>query len=94
MPGVPHEMMGIMDKDVLPALTKRVQQEVIIHSNMLTAGLGESFIAERIAGIESSLPDNIRLAYLPGNWIVKLRLTGKGNDKQSLTEEIKSSRYR
>jgi nicotinamide-nucleotide amidase len=85
MPGVPHEMMAIMESGVLPALEKRIPKEEIVHRNILTAGLGESFLAARIEAIEKALPPNIKLAYLPGNWMVKLRLTGKGKDAKALT---------
>lgn len=90
MPGVPHEMMTMMEKDVLPELAKKIQAEVIIHKNIITVGIGESFLAERIAAIENTLPPHIKLAYLPSNWLVKLRLTGKGANEQKLLTEIEN----
>ncbi|HTN47068.1 MAG TPA: CinA family nicotinamide mononucleotide deamidase-related protein [Flavipsychrobacter sp.] len=88
MPGVPHEMMGMMEKDVLPALQSRVTTDTILHRNILTAGIGESFLAEKIIAVENALPDYIKLAYLPSNWTVKLRLTAKGKNELQLTQEI------
>lgn len=88
MPGVPHEMMGIMEDEVIPELQRRFASDAIEHRSIMTAGQGESFIAERIKDIESTLPSYIRLAYLPGAWMVKLRLTGRANDKQRLIKEL------
>jgi nicotinamide-nucleotide amidase len=65
MPGVPHEMKGMMVQDVLPSLQEIFKLPPIIHRTLLTAGIGESFLAERIADFEAQLPTNIKLAYLP-----------------------------
>jgi len=89
MPGVPHEMMGIMEDGVIPEIQKRFASDALVHVSILTAGQGESFIAERIQDLEEALPSHIRLAYLPGPWMVKLRLTGRAVDKQTLTKELK-----
>jgi nicotinamide-nucleotide amidase len=86
MPGVPHEMKGMMIADVLPKLRARFQLLPIVHRTLLTAGIGESFLAERITEFESSLPGNIKLAYLPNYGMVKLRLTATGNDAKTLAE--------
>lgn len=88
MPGVPHEMMGIMNDWVLPDFTERYTSDALLHRSIITAGQGESFIAERIQDIEERLPAHIKLAYLPGAWMVKLRLTGRGANKELLTEEL------
>jgi nicotinamide-nucleotide amidase len=86
MPGVPHEMKGMMLNDVLPALQQRFQLSPIVHRTLLTAGVGESFLAERIKDFESSLPSNIKLAYLPNYGMVKLRLSATGNDAKTIAE--------
>lgn len=75
MPGVPHEMKGMMLDNVIPSLQERFQIAPIAHRTLLTAGLGESFLAERIQDFEKALPDFIKLAYLPNYGMVKLRLT-------------------
>ena len=79
MPGVPHEMKGMMQDDVLPILAREFHSQAIAHRTLLTAGIGESFLAEKIKHFESSLPDWIRLAYLPNNSLVRLRLTASGD---------------
>jgi nicotinamide-nucleotide amidase len=88
LPGVPHEMKWLMQEKVLPLLSEKFSGGVVVHRTLLTAGLGESFLAEMIQDIELSLPAHIKLAYLPNYGMVRLRLSGWGNDTQSLTEEI------
>ena len=83
MPGVPHEMKGLMTRDVIPALQERFRLPPIVHRTLLTAGIGESFLAERISEFENSLPENIKLAYLPNYGMVRLRLTARGNDPKT-----------
>lgn len=80
MPGVPYEMTGMMARDVLPMLRDRFEPPVIVHRTVLTTGLGESQLAERIAGWEDALAiDGIKLAYLPSPGLVKLRLSAYAN---------------
>ncbi|UEG51990.1 competence/damage-inducible protein A [Mucilaginibacter daejeonensis] len=88
MPGVPHEMMYMMEDQVIPKLKEAYALPHIIHQTLLTVGEGESFLAERIADIESALPAHIKLAYLPKLGQVRLRLSGYGNDEQLLQQEI------
>ncbi|MEO9022072.1 MAG: competence/damage-inducible protein A [Ginsengibacter sp.] len=91
MPGVPYEMQGIME-DVLRDLVNRFQLPEIIHRTILTAGIGESAIAEIIAGFEKQLPKDIRLAYLPNYGMVRLRLTTSGFDKNA-TEKMMDDQF-
>lgn len=88
MPGVPFEMMAIMEDEVLPYLKANTVSDVFIHRSVVTAGEGESFIAERIIDLEAALPLHIRLAYLPTFGVVKLRLSGTGNDEPTLIAEL------
>ena len=88
MPGVPHEMKGMMTDEVIPYLQKKFQLPFITHRTILTAGVGESFLADHIQAFESALPATIRLAYLPNYGMVRLRLTGIGNDRSLIQPEI------
>lgn len=88
MPGVPHEMEGLMEAEVLPRLAARFSLPVILHRTLVTMGLGESQVAERLAAFEQSLPANIRLAYLPGNGMLKLRLTARDEVQQRTAGEL------
>lgn len=88
LPGVPYEMKGIFTDHVLPLLQKAFQLPFIIHRTLLTAGAGESFIAERIQVWEAKLPEHIKLAYLPNYGLVRLRLTAHGTEKESLEKDV------
>ena len=84
LPGVPHEMKWLTDYQVITILQKDFNPDNIAHKTLLTAGLGESFLAELIAPFENALPSSIKLAYLPNFGMVRLRLTGTGKDKNAL----------
>jgi nicotinamide-nucleotide amidase len=88
MPGVPFEMMYMMEEEVLPKIRSTVKLPVIVHKNILTVGEGESFLAERIADIENDLPPYIKLAYLPKLGQVRLRLSAFGADQESLQKQV------
>ena len=75
MPGVPFEMKGMMADYVIPALTKKFEVSPVEHRTLLTAGIGESFLAELLNDFEASLINGIKLAYLPNYGMVRLRLT-------------------
>src|ERR1700748_3672306 len=89
MPGVPHEMMYMMEESVLPKLKSSLKLPFIIHKTILTVGEGESFLAERIADIEDSLPPYVKLAYLPKLGQVRVRLSAYGGNEALLKEKIK-----
>jgi nicotinamide-nucleotide amidase len=91
MPGVPYEMQGIME-DVISYLEKKFELPSIIHKTILTAGIGESSLAEIIKDFEEQLPKEISLAYLPTYGMVRLRLTTSGFDKIK-TEKVISDQF-
>lgn len=88
MPGVPFEMKSLMTDEVLPLLSKREGLPFIYHRTILTAGQGESTIANRIEQWENELPASIRLAYLPSLGSVRLRLSSVGLDRERVTREL------
>jgi nicotinamide-nucleotide amidase len=88
MPGVPHEMKKMMTERVIPKLKEKFHTPNIYHKVIRTIGIGESFLAEKIAPWENSLPQHIKLAYLPSLGEVKLRLTGFSNSSSQLESEI------
>lgn len=91
MPGVPYEMKEIMNQHVIPRLKEKFDLDVIVHHTILTQGIGESFLAEKIKIWENKLrADNLSLAYLPSPGMVRLRITGKGNDEKLIQEKIKN----
>lgn len=88
MPGVPYEMEYLMENDVIPQLKRFFPGLPIAHRTILTAGEGESRIAEQLQDLEDELPPHIKLAYLPNLGQVRLRLTGSQPDEEALGREL------
>lgn len=87
MPGVPYEMKNFMKEDVIPRLKEKGVISTILHHTILTAGTGETVLADKIRDLEDDLPDYISLAYLPSLGTVKVRITGRG-ESEDLENEI------
>ncbi|HNX86560.1 MAG TPA: CinA family nicotinamide mononucleotide deamidase-related protein, partial [Bacteroidales bacterium] len=88
MPGVPFEMKELMVKEVIPRLKNHFNPPFLYHKTLLTQGIGESFLAEQIARWEENLPENIRLAYLPQPGLVRLRLSGSGDNETTVRRQV------
>jgi len=88
LPGVPYEMKTIVERDLLPRLKTLNGGQIIIHKTVMTHGLGESFLSERIASWEDALPSNFKLAYLPKPGILRLRLSAFGTAENALNTEM------
>ncbi len=88
MPGVPFEMKGMISNHVIPKLQKLYELPIVTHKIIKTIGIGESWLAEKIAPWEKNLPDRIKLAYLPSLGQVKLRLTSSGKENSALMAAI------
>jgi nicotinamide-nucleotide amidase len=90
LPGVPFEMRHLIDDSVVPMLQERFELKSIVHRTMITSGIPESLLAERIAQWEDNLPQVLHLAYLPAPNIVRLRLSAYEVEEQSTKELIDS----
>lgn len=88
LPGVPHEMKWLITEQVIPKIKSHFKTSSIAHRTLLTAGIGESFLAELIKDFENSLPSEVKLAYLPNYGMVRLRLTSTGNDELALNQQL------
>ena len=83
LPGVPYEMMGIMEDGLLERIRNQFNPPAILHRTVLTQGVGESFLAEKISAWESRLrEDGLSLAYLPSPGMVKLRISAYGIERE------------
>lgn len=90
MPGVPREMKGIFTNYVRPRIEKINQQQAKYHSTISTVGIGETTIEKLIDTISDRFPQNISIAYLPGVKSVRIRVSGYGNDQESLEKEVEN----
>ena len=88
LPGVPYEMKALIKDEVIPSLRSKYKFPYIKHKTLLTYGIGESALADRIEAWEDNLPDFIKLAYLPSLGRVRLRLSGKSVNKETLENEL------
>ena len=88
LPGVPFEMQHLIDEEVMPRLQRHFDLREIVHRTMITFGIAESLLAERIASWEESLPDYLHLAYLPAANVVRLRLSAYEVEGAKVREEI------
>jgi nicotinamide-nucleotide amidase len=90
LPGVPYELKDIYYQSLLPELHKVITGNVIVHRTIMTQGIPESILSEKIKDWEESLPDNIKLAYLPRPGIVRLRLSAIGSSASELNAILES----
>jgi nicotinamide-nucleotide amidase len=88
LPGVPFEMKYLMEFEIIPYLRANFQASTIFHRTVLTQGIPESMLAEKISGWEDHLPDYIRLAYLPSPQGVRLRLSARGREQAEMEKEV------
>lgn len=88
LPGVPFEMEHLMQEEVMPRLKAHFDLKQICHRTLITAGLAESMLAERIEAWESALPPYLKLAYLPNPGMVRLRLSAYEVEGEAVREEI------
>jgi len=88
LPGVPFEMKYLMEAEVIPRLTKKVQDKAILRKLFLTNGISESYLQDILRDWESTLDQNTQLAYLPEPGIVKLRISITGDDQKTVSEQL------
>ena len=90
MPGVPFEMKALVKDEVLPRLRKHFALDANVHHTIITFGLAESILADKIASWEEALPPYLHLAYLPSALCIRLRLSAYEIDRQKAEQEIES----
>lgn len=88
MPGVPHEMKFMMEGNVIPRIKREFKLPIIYHKIVRLAGIGESWLAEKIEDWENNLPPQVKLAYLPTFGDLKLRLTSVGTDLDEIKKQV------
>lgn len=92
MPGVPYEMRYLVEHEVLPRVrdlgNREVGREILRSITILTAGAGESTLAELIEEIEDNLPTHVTIAYLPNLGTVRLRISARGVNEENLQADL------
>lgn len=95
LPGVPFEAAGAM-KDIISDIRSAYSLSEIHHKTIMTYGIAESALSEKIAGWESALPSYVRLAYLPDplkGVTLRLSVYGASDDAETVfiteTEKLK-----
>ena len=80
LPGVPFEMKHIFEHEALPLIAQQFKMPAFVHRTLVSFNVPESLLAKQIEDIEDSLPQQIKLAYLPSLNTVRLRLSGSALD--------------
>lgn len=90
LPGVPFEMKDLIVAKVLPFIKANYKTTTLVHKTVLTYGLPESELVEKIIDWESSLPKNVGLAYLPSPGRVRIRISMMGGVEEEMLNEIEN----
>ena len=95
LPGVPREMRGMLADTLLPLIRERIgdDRRVVRSRTLRTTGLGESFIADRVASLEGGVGD-VDLAYLPNAEGTDLRVTVRGVPPEDATRRLAAAAER
>lgn len=88
MPGVPYELMDIFNHSLKKLIIKRIKGSTLLHRTLMTQGVPESVLSDRLKDWEAALPVNVKLAYLPRPGIVRLRLTATGDNISQIKETL------
>ncbi|MFC2111359.1 competence/damage-inducible protein A [Bacteroidota bacterium] len=88
LPGVPYEMKQMIGEEIIPKLVKKNPLISVVHKTVLTQGVGESFLSDKIISWESNLPEEVKIAYLPSPGLVRIRLTAIGEKKETLKSKL------
>jgi len=88
MPGVPQEMKTNMSEEILPRLCSKFKMGAIVHKTYTVKNYPEAALAIALTDWENQLPESIKLAYLPKSGIIRLRLTGRGNNEEEIKEIV------
>lgn len=89
MPGVPYEMEGMMNSSVIPRLKEMTEdlKGTIKRLMLNTTGIPESHLYERLGDLDKIL-GRAKLAFLPNQYGVKLRITVKGDDEETVNSKL------
>jgi nicotinamide-nucleotide amidase len=89
MPGVPAEMRQLMDHSIIPEVNSLWNQSFYISEHILTQGIPEAHLAEKLKSFEQKLPQSFRLAYLPAEGLVRLRLSARAEKRELIEDQFR-----
>lgn len=89
MPGVPQEMKGMMENFVIPKLFEIMENKsiVILKKNLLSTGIPESNLFLALGNLDELLEGG-KLAFLPNQFGVKMRITVTSHSKNEAEEKL------
>lgn len=95
LPGVPRELRGMLADTLLPLIRERsgAARHVVRSRTLRTTGVGESFIADRVATLPDGVGD-VDVAYLPNAEGTDLRLTVRGAAPEDADRRLADSAAR
>jgi nicotinamide-nucleotide amidase len=88
LPGIPQEMNGIFESAVEPRLKAEEDVHAVAHRTLVTSGIGESALQERLGDLSDLLGEELGLAYLPSTSGVRLRLTATNGDTAAAQTQL------
>ncbi|NNF04619.1 MAG: competence/damage-inducible protein A, partial [Rhodothermales bacterium] len=88
LPGVPHEMKEFMRSAVMPRIEDMLQDGVVRRKTILSAGLVESELKDRLEGVEDRLSGQLSLAFLPNVSGVRMRITAHAESDDEAVKHI------
>jgi nicotinamide-nucleotide amidase len=91
MPGVQFEMQEMMKNSIIPELKEKFVNDSYLNKIIITQGIPEAYLADKLKDWQNSLPENLSIAYLPIPGVVKLRISSKGKNVQGIEKEIDKS---
>lgn len=85
MPGVPYEMMWVMENGLLDRLAP--VSTGVTHHTLYVTGIPESSLAIHLESWEEALPNGMKLAYLPKDGTIRLRLSAYDCDSTEVERQ-------
>ncbi|MGD1006026.1 MAG: competence/damage-inducible protein A [Ignavibacteriaceae bacterium] len=89
MPGVPFEMKTMMNNYIITRLQEKIinKDSFVKRGNLLTTGIPESMLFERLGNLKELL-GGAKLAFLPSQFGVKLRVTVNEKNEELATNKL------
>ena len=102
LPGVPHEMMQLTRKSLMPYLMgvvhKNGKRKFLLQKTLHTIGIAEALLSQKLGNLEKILHSDkdscVKLAFLPSNYEVRLRITVEAAEENKARKLMKSAANR